>query len=54
MYGQGNFIFDNSDSEYWQTSLLIDLTIDSDLKTKIDYIPIEKNNNKICLASEKK
>lgn len=50
VYGQGNFLFDDSDSEFWQTSLLIDL--DEDFK--ISYIPIVKCNNKVRIADEKR
>lgn len=50
VYGQGNFLFDDSDSEFWQTSLLIDL--DEDFK--ISYIPIVKSDNKVRIADEKK
>ncbi|SEA08196.1 poly-gamma-glutamate synthesis protein (capsule biosynthesis protein) [Eubacterium aggregans] len=39
VYGQGNFIFDYSDSDFWQTCLLINLDLDS---FEISYIPIEK------------
>jgi len=47
VYGQGNFIFDGSDSDFWQTSLLI--RIDD---WKISYIPIKKDGNGISLADE--
>lgn len=46
VYGQGNFLFDNSDSEYWQTSLLISVSDNFD----ITYIPIEKMQNTVRLA----
>ena len=40
VYGQGNFLFDYSDSVYWKESLLIEV----DLNTKkIEYIPIIKD-----------
>lgn len=50
VYGQGNFIFDDEDDEYWQTSLLIEIKENFE----INYIPIEKNKNGIKLAEEKK
>lgn len=50
VYGQGNFLFDNSESEYWQTSVLIDLSVNDDLEMKINYIPIEKHNQGVQLA----
>lgn len=38
IYGQGNFIFDHSESEFWQTSLLVKIVIDDG--PHISYIPI--------------
>ena len=47
VYGQGNFLFDHSKSEFWQTSILIQL----DLKDyTICYIPILKNGKGVKLA----
>lgn len=46
VYGQGNFLFDDDDSEFWQTSLLI--TLDEDFK--LDYIPLLKCKNKVRIA----
>lgn len=46
VYGQGNFLFDNSKIEYWQTSLLIQI----DESMTVSYIPLEKNNNKVRIA----
>lgn len=48
VYGQGNFIFDDSNSEYWQTSLLIKVEIKDVLN--IEYIPIVKRENSVRLA----
>lgn len=48
VYGQGNFIFDHSESEYWQTSLVLNVNIKNELK--VDFIPIIKKNNVIQLA----
>lgn len=50
VYGQGNFLFDYSDSEYWQTSLLIKITDGF----KISYIPLIKDTNKVKLAKDEK
>lgn len=52
VYGQGNFLFDNSDSEYWQTSLLI--KVDFRYGLDIEYIPIIKNKNVVRLATDEK
>lgn len=46
VYGQGNFIFDYSNNEFWQTSLLIGIE-----GKKIIYYPIEKKQNIIGLAN---
>jgi poly-gamma-glutamate synthesis protein (capsule biosynthesis protein) len=50
VYGQGNFLFDHSESEYWQTSLLIKIANDFD----ISYIPLVKEKNAVRLADEEK
>lgn len=49
VYGQGNFLFDDCDNEFWQTSLLIQIR---DGFT-IDYIPLLKHGNKVRLAVAK-
>jgi poly-gamma-glutamate capsule biosynthesis protein CapA/YwtB (metallophosphatase superfamily) len=46
VYGQGNFLFDHSDSEYWQTSLLIHLNE----AMEISYIPVVKRGHTVRLA----
>ena len=51
VYGQGNFLFDDSESPLWQTGLLLSLTIEEKTSDwKIDYIPIRKMKNRVCLA----
>lgn len=50
VYGQGNFLFDDSDSEYWKTSLLVKVEIKDEFR--IAYIPIVKEGNCIRLAEE--
>ena len=49
VYGQGNFLFDHSESEFWKTSVLVsmDLTDHS-----VEYIPICKDGNGVKLASD--
>lgn len=49
VYGQGNFLFDDGNDEYWRTNLLIQL----DEQMNISYIPLEKHENMVRLASEK-
>jgi poly-gamma-glutamate synthesis protein (capsule biosynthesis protein) len=51
VYGQGNFIFDHSDSEYWKTSLLIKIEIND--KLNVEYIPFVKRGNVIRIADAK-
>lgn len=46
VYGQGNFLFDDEENEYWQTSLLIMLSDNFEIK----YIPLKKNKNTVRLA----
>ncbi len=48
VYGQGNFLFDDDESEFWKTSLIILLNEKND----ITYIPIMKNANAVRLANE--
>ena len=50
IYGQGNFLFDHSENEFWQTSVLLLLTINE--KLNVDYIPIVKSKNTVRLANE--
>lgn len=49
IYGQGNFLFDGSESEFWQTSLLIKI----DKEFNISYLPLVKCGNTVRLADEK-
>lgn len=51
IYGQGNFIFDNSKSEYWKTSILVKIVI-SDKITNITYIPLMKHGSGVRLAKD--
>lgn len=49
VYGQGNFLFDQSESEFWQTSVLV--SVETNTK-KIEYIPLRKNGKGVRLAVE--
>lgn len=51
IYGQGNFLFDNCDNEFCDTSILVSVDIE---KNKIEYIPICKNGNGVRLAKKEK
>ena len=46
VYGQGNFLFDGADTEFWQTSLLV--SVGEDLS--ITYIPLRKKGPVVRLA----
>lgn len=51
LYGQGNFLFDDDDSDYWKTSVLVSVDIGTK-RTKIEYIPIVKCGNGVRLAND--
>ena len=46
VYGQGNFLFDDSDKECWKTGLLVEITDQFD----VNYIPVIKKENVVRLA----
>ena len=51
VYGQGNFIFDGGNDEFWRSGLLIDVTISNEDK-KVQFIPFVKDEaGKYELAS---
>ena len=52
IYGQGNFIFDYSESDFWKTSILLQVNIEH--KLSVEYIPIVKVNNTVSLADADK
>ena len=47
IYGQGNFIFEDQDNEFWNTSLLV--SIDDNLK--ISYIPLRRQDSGTRIAN---
>ena len=49
IYGQGNFLFDHSQSEYWKTSLLIEVDGENN---KIEYIPLIKDAERVREAED--
>lgn len=49
VYGQGNFLFDRSNSEYWRTSLLV--ILDENFNTS--FLPLVKEGNRVRLADDK-
>ena len=48
VYGQGNFLFDDSNSEFWQTGMLVSVNGEGD----ISYIPLKKCGNAVRMATE--
>lgn len=50
IYGQGNFIFNRLNNEFWNTSLLINIDINNGFN--ITYIPIVQTENGCKLASD--
>lgn len=53
IYGQGNFLFDYSESEFWKTGLLVCLEIEK-TGNRISYFPLVKEKNKVRMAAEQK
>ena len=43
VYGQGNFLFDRRDDEFWSTGLLVRATIGASLE--VEFLPIIKSSN---------
>ena len=58
VYGQGNFLFDYSNSDFWKTSLLVDIYLEKDSKGKVidnvKYIPLSKKDEKVRIAEDEK
>lgn len=50
VYGQGNFLFDDSEKAPWQTSLLLECEVNAD-GIKFKYHPLRKDQNKVRLAT---
>lgn len=48
VYGQGNFLFDARDSDYWQTGLLVEIEDNFEVK----YYPVRKCKNVVRLADD--
>lgn len=49
IYGQGNFLFDGQDNEFWNSSLLIKLYFGDNVE--LSFIPIIKDKNRIRIAN---
>lgn len=50
IYGQGNFLFNLEDNDYWKTSLILDVYFED--KMKIDYIPIIRNEYGVSIPNK--
>jgi len=52
VYGQGDFLFDHGDSEYRQTSVLVQIEFDiANRDIQVNYIPIVKYNQYVRFAN---
>lgn len=51
VYGQGNFLFDHSISEFWHTSLLLNVMLTNECMS-VEYIPIVKQGYGVRLADK--
>ncbi len=47
VYGQGNFLFDRTESEFWQTSLIVKATFKENMS--VDFVPLRKKGKGIML-----
>lgn len=52
VYGQGNFIFDGGDNEFWNSGILVKLDIDKS-GYSYSFIPYIKEGGTICAVEEK-
>jgi poly-gamma-glutamate synthesis protein (capsule biosynthesis protein) len=51
VYGQGNFVFNKQDNEFWNSGLIIRIYFNKTIK--IEYVPILKKDPGIRLAKER-
>jgi poly-gamma-glutamate capsule biosynthesis protein CapA/YwtB (metallophosphatase superfamily) len=51
VYGQGDFLFDHSESEFWQTALLLNVILTAETMS-VEYIPIVKHGKSVRLADK--
>lgn len=56
VYGQGNFLFDYSESIYWQTGLLVEVEFDrvDGSRPSVSFIPLKKVGYSVKYAKEDK
>jgi poly-gamma-glutamate synthesis protein (capsule biosynthesis protein) len=50
VYGQGNFLFDRNDNEFWKTGLLLKVSLGE--KLSLEYIPFCKKGNGVQLVEK--
>ncbi len=50
LYGQGNFIFDRRDDEFWNSGLLVELDVDK-RGYSVEYVLLEKSNGLFKISS---
>lgn len=48
VYGQGNFLFDRNDNEFWKTGLLLKVLLEE--KLSVEYIPFCKKGNGVQMV----
>lgn len=48
VYGQGNFLFDRNDNDFWKTGLLLKVSIEGDLS--VEFVPFMKKGNGVGMA----
>ena len=48
VYGQGNFLFDDADNEYWKSSLLLQVDLNS---KELEFIPLVKKGERVREAT---
>jgi len=51
IYGQGNFLFDRHNDEFYQTGLLVQVKLDTEIE--VDFIPIQKKGNGVGIPETK-
>lgn len=49
VYGQGNFLFDHSESEFWQTGLLLEIEVGNG-GYSVGYVPLRKDGSRVWAA----
>lgn len=51
VYGQGNFLFDRNDNEFWKTGLLLKVSIEDNMS--VNFVPFMKRGNGVQMADKK-